>query len=60
VAVTLHEGTSFVVCDERGDFEPDGDGGFFHLDTRFLSRHEPAGCSAEPPIGWCGLALAPS
>jgi glycogen debranching enzyme len=49
VAVTLHEGTSFVVCDERGDFEPDADGGFFYLDTRFLSRHE-LRIDGAPPI----------
>ncbi len=49
MAVTLHEGTSFVVCDERGDFEPDGDGGFFHLDTRFLSRRQ-LRLDGAPPI----------
>ncbi|GEJ57932.1 amylo-alpha-1,6-glucosidase [Anaeromyxobacter diazotrophicus] len=40
MAVTLHEGTTFLVCDDRGDFAPEADGGLFHLDTRFLSRHE--------------------
>ncbi len=40
MSVTLHHGTTFMVSDERGDFEPSSDGGFFHLDTRFLSRHE--------------------
>jgi glycogen debranching enzyme len=36
----LHQGTTFLVSDDGGDFGPDGDRGFFHLDTRFLSRHE--------------------
>lgn len=40
MSVTVHQGTTFMVSDERGDFEPESDGGFFHLDTRFLSRHE--------------------
>jgi glycogen debranching enzyme len=40
MSVTLHQGTTFLVCDDGGDFAPEGDGGFFHLDTRFLSRHE--------------------
>ncbi len=37
--VTVHEGTTFLVSDDRGDFEPGSEGGLFHLDTRFLSRH---------------------
>ncbi|HET6439558.1 MAG TPA: glycogen debranching N-terminal domain-containing protein [Anaeromyxobacter sp.] len=40
MAVTLHQGTTFLVCDDAGDFEPGGDQGLFHLDTRFLSRHQ--------------------
>lgn len=40
MSVTVHQGTSFMVTDEAGDFVPNSDGGFFHLDTRFLSRHE--------------------
>ncbi len=40
MAVTLHQGTTFLVSDDDGDFAPEGDRGFFHLDTRFLSRHE--------------------
>ncbi|WP_277957611.1 amylo-alpha-1,6-glucosidase [Anaeromyxobacter oryzisoli] len=40
MSVTVHQGTTFMVTDERGDFDPESDGGFFHLDTRFLSRHE--------------------
>jgi glycogen debranching enzyme len=40
MSVTLHQGTTFVVSDDVGDFAPESDGGFFHLDTRFLSRHE--------------------
>ncbi|HET7754626.1 MAG TPA: glycogen debranching N-terminal domain-containing protein [Anaeromyxobacteraceae bacterium] len=39
-SVTVHQGTTFMVTDEVGDFDPNSDGGFFHLDTRFLSRHE--------------------
>ncbi|BDG05213.1 amylo-alpha-1,6-glucosidase [Anaeromyxobacter oryzae] len=37
---TLHHGTSFLVSDESSDVRPDSDGGFFHLDTRFLSCHQ--------------------
>ncbi|HEX9051430.1 MAG TPA: glycogen debranching N-terminal domain-containing protein [Anaeromyxobacter sp.] len=40
MAVTLHHGTTFLVSEDGGDFAPEGDRGFFHLDTRFLSRHE--------------------
>jgi hypothetical protein len=38
--VSILEGSTFVVSDERGDIEtsPIDPGGLFHADTRFLSR----------------------
>jgi glycogen debranching enzyme len=36
VALTILEGSTFCICDERGDISADG-GGFFARDTRFLS-----------------------
>ena len=37
--VTLLDGSTFVVCDERGDLdEVAAASGFFAADTRFLSR----------------------
>lgn len=38
--VTIHHGTSFVVADEVGDIAASSERGYFHLDMRFLSRHE--------------------
>jgi glycogen debranching enzyme len=39
VRLTLLDGSSFVVCDERGDLGGDASAsGFFAADTRFLSR----------------------
>ena len=35
--LTILEGATFCVCDESGDID-DELGGFFALDTRFLSR----------------------
>ncbi len=49
MSLTLHHGTSFLVADESGDVRPDSDGGYFHLDTRFLSRHE-LRLDGKPPI----------
>ncbi|MDP8971307.1 MAG: amylo-alpha-1,6-glucosidase, partial [Actinomycetota bacterium] len=37
-AVTLVEGSSFVVSDRLGDFRPEDPQGLFFLDTRLLSR----------------------
>ncbi len=49
VAVTLHEGTTFLVSGDDGDFEPESDGGLYHLDTRFLSRHT-LRLDGKPPV----------
>jgi glycogen debranching enzyme len=39
VRLTLLDGATFVVCDERGDLDADASAsGFFAADTRFLSR----------------------
>src|SRR5487761_1407981 len=37
-AVTLVEGTSFVISTPGGDIEPGGPEGLFYRDTRYLSR----------------------
>jgi len=39
-ALTLVEGSSFLVCDRAGDLRPGGPEGLFVLDTRVLSRWE--------------------
>ena len=39
MSIIIHEGSSFLVSDELGDVTPGQGGGFFHLDTRFLSEH---------------------
>ena len=39
MTVTVLDGSTFVVCDERGDLDgPEATSGFFAADTRFLSR----------------------
>lgn len=38
--LTLHEGTSVVVCDDDGDIATGHGRGFYWDDTRFLSRYE--------------------
>ena len=39
MAVTVLDGSTFVVCDQRGDIDGIVDAsGFFAADTRFLSR----------------------
>jgi len=39
MAVTVLDGSTFVVCDERGDLDgAAATSGFFAADTRFLSR----------------------
>ena len=38
--VSLVEGSSFLVCDPRGDVVPGGSQGLFHRDTRFVSQLE--------------------
>lgn len=39
VKITINEGTSFLVCDESGDFEPGSEFGLYYEDTRFLSHY---------------------
>ena len=39
MAVTVLDGSTFVICDQRGDVDGIADAsGFFAADTRFLSR----------------------
>jgi glycogen debranching enzyme len=38
--LTLVEGSTFLICDPRGDIRATGTQGLFHRDTRFLSRFE--------------------
>jgi glycogen debranching enzyme len=38
VALTILEGSTFCICDERGDIGAEKTSGFYSRDTRFLSR----------------------
>lgn len=38
MALTIHAGRTFLICDERGDVVPGGEGGLYHEDTRHLSE----------------------
>ena len=46
--VTLIEGFSFCLSDQRGDLSPDSAQGLFFLDTRFLSELELHVCGIRP------------
>lgn len=38
MALTLHQGATFAVSESSGDIRSDSEQGYYHLDTRFLSR----------------------
>ena len=55
MALTVLEGSTFCVCDERGDVDGAASAsGFFAADTRFLSRSVLTIAGERPPVAFTG------